>query len=52
MNISTFEIVNVVVTIVLICLFFGLAKRVVRNSQRKEQDILPMAAMSISPFYP
>lgn len=40
MNISTFDIVNVVVTIVLICLIFGLAKRVVRNSQRKEQDIL------------
>lgn len=40
MNISTFDMVNVVVTIVLICLFFGLAKRVARNLERKEQDIL------------
>ncbi|MHB9327955.1 hypothetical protein ACP3S7_10460 [Phytobacter ursingii] len=40
MNISTFDIVNVVATLVLIVIGFGLAKRVVRNSQRKEQDIL------------
>lgn len=40
MNISTFDIVNAVVTIVLIVIVFSLAKRVARNLQRKEEDIL------------
>ena len=40
MNISTFDIVNVVATLVLIVIGFTLAKRVARNLQRKEEDIL------------